>query len=62
MPHGVRLPGVRLCGADEMFFWFLVAVALVIGLTLLGAFIARRDPGTNWEGREDRPIGPWMEH
>jgi hypothetical protein len=45
-----------------MFFWFLVAVAIVIGLTLLGAFIARRDPGTNWEQREDRPIGPWMDH
>lgn len=45
-----------------MFFWFLVAVAIVVGLTLLGAFIARRDPGNNWEDREDRPVGPWMDH
>lgn len=45
-----------------MFFWFLVAVAVVVSLTLLGAFIARRTPGTEWEAHEDRPIGPWMDH
>lgn len=55
-------PACASAERTRMFFWFLVAVAIVIGLTLLGAFIARRDPGTNWEGREDRPIGPWMEH
>ena len=45
-----------------MFIGFLIAVAIVVGLTLLGAFIARRAPGTEWETREDRPIGPWMDH
>jgi hypothetical protein len=42
-----------------MFFWFLVAVAIVVGLTLLGAFISRRDDG--WESREDKAMGPWSE-
>lgn len=42
-----------------MFFWFLVAVGIVVLLTLLGAFIARRAPGTDWERHEDRPVfGP----
>lgn len=41
-----------------MFFWFLVAVGVVVLLTLLGALIARRAPGTAWEQHEDRPIGP----
>lgn len=41
-----------------MFFWFLVAVGLVVALTLLGAAIVRRAPGTSWEEHEDRPIGP----
>lgn len=45
-----------------MFIGFLIAVAIVVGLTLLGAFISRRAPGTDWEKREDRPIGPWMDH
>jgi hypothetical protein len=45
-----------------MFFWFLVAVAIVVGLTLLGAFITRRAPGTSWQEHEDRPIGPWGDH
>jgi hypothetical protein len=45
-----------------MFFWFLVAVAIVVGLTVLGAYVTRRDPGTNWEGHEDRPMGPWVDH
>jgi len=44
-----------------MFFWFLVAVGLVVGLTLLGAFMVRRNPDTSWEGNEDRPMGPWAE-
>ncbi len=42
-----------------MFFWFLVAVAIVVGLTLIGAFISRRAPGTDWEKREDTPIAPF---
>ncbi len=41
-----------------MFFWFLVAVAVVVGLTLLGAFIARGDSGWN----DDGPMGPWTDH
>jgi len=42
-----------------MFFWFLVAVAIVVGLTLLGAFIARRSG--DWESNEDHPVGPWSD-
>lgn len=45
----------------KMFFWFLVAVAIIVGLTILGAYVARREPGTEWEEREDRPMGPWAE-
>jgi hypothetical protein len=45
-----------------MFFWFLVAVAVVVGLTVLGAWVVRRSPGTDWEGHEDRPMGPWVDH
>ena len=46
-----------------MFFWFLVAVGAVVGLTLLGAHISRRAPGTSWERREDHPIiGPGDHH
>jgi hypothetical protein len=45
-----------------MFFWFLVAVAVVVGLTVLGAYMVRQDPGTNWEQQEDRPMGPWVDH
>lgn len=42
-----------------MFVGFLIAVGIVVGLTLLGAFIARRAPGTSWQSREDHPvIGP----
>lgn len=40
-----------------MFFWFLVAVAVVVGLTLLGAYISRRAPGTAWKDHEDTPMG-----
>lgn len=45
-----------------MFVGFLIAVAVIVGLTLVGAFIARRNPDTDWEAHEDRPIGPWMDH
>jgi len=38
-----------------MFFWFLVAAGVVVGLTLLGAFISRGDSG--WH--DDGPMGPW---
>lgn len=41
-----------------MFFWFLVAVAAVVGLTLLGAFIARGEDGYS----DDGPMGPWADH
>jgi hypothetical protein len=43
-----------------MFFWFLVAVGVVVGLTLLGAFITRRSG--NWDGGDDGPMGPWADH
>ena len=59
------MPLARLDGAHlerTMFVWFLCAVAVVVGLTLLGAFVSRRAPGTDWEGNEDRPIGPWADH
>ncbi|MBL8536232.1 MAG: hypothetical protein JNM59_02380 [Hyphomonadaceae bacterium] len=39
-----------------MFFWFLVAVAAVVALTLIGAAMVRRDPDTAWEKREDHPV------
>lgn len=42
-----------------MFFWFLVAVSVVVALTVIGAYMVRRNPDTQWEGREDRPIGPF---
>ena len=45
-----------------MFFWFLVAVAVVVGLTVLGAYMVRQDPDTSWESREDRAMGPWVDH
>ncbi len=41
-----------------MFFWFLVAVGIVVGLTLLGAFVARGGDGS----RDDGPMGPWPDH
>jgi hypothetical protein len=44
-----------------MFFWFLVSVAAVVGLTLLGAYVSRRNDG-DWEDREDRPMGPWADN
>lgn len=45
-----------------MFLGFLIAVAIVVGLTILGAFIARRAPGNSWERNEDRPLGPGFDH
>jgi hypothetical protein len=41
-----------------MFFWFLVAVAIVVGLTVVGAYISRGDSG--W--KDDGPMGPWVDH
>ncbi len=41
-----------------MFLGFLIAVGVIVGLTILGAFITRRAPGTDLERHEDRPIGP----
>lgn len=39
-----------------MFLGFLIAVGIVVGLTLLGAFISRRSPGNSWQRREDTPF------
>ncbi|MGE3143310.1 MAG: hypothetical protein AB7L65_08305 [Hyphomonadaceae bacterium] len=42
-----------------MFFaWFALAVAVIALLSWLGAHIARRAPGTEWEKDADRPILP----
>jgi hypothetical protein len=41
-----------------MFFWVLVTVGIVVGLTILGAFMARRDGG--WG--DDGSMGPWGDH
>lgn len=41
-----------------MFFWFLIAVGVVVALTLVGAMLARRDRGWN----DDGPMGPWVDH
>jgi hypothetical protein len=41
-----------------MFFWFLVAVAIVAGLTILGAYITRN----NGDWHDDGPMGPWPGH
>ncbi len=40
-----------------MFFWFLVAVGIVVALTILGAFMSR---GGGWS--DDGPMGPWTDH
>lgn len=45
-----------------MLFWFLLAVGVVVALTIVGAMISRRAPGTAWEAREDRPMGPGFDH
>jgi hypothetical protein len=42
-------------------FWlgFVAAVAIVSLLTLVGAAMSRRNPGTDWQSREDHPmLGP----
>lgn len=42
-----------------IFIAFLIAVGIVVGLTILGAYISRRAPGTSWQAREDHPLlGP----
>ncbi len=42
-----------------MFLGFLAFLAIIVGITLVGAFISRRAPGTDWEKKEDYPIfGP----
>jgi hypothetical protein len=41
-----------------MFFWFLVVVGVVVALTLLGAWMAQRNPDTAWERHEDTPVVP----
>ncbi|MBL8548563.1 MAG: hypothetical protein JNJ73_01155 [Hyphomonadaceae bacterium] len=43
-----------------MFWLVILGSAVIIGLlTLVGAAMVRRDPGTDWERYEDRPmIGP----
>jgi len=41
-----------------MFVGFLIATGIVIALTLLGALISHRAPGTDWQSREDHPILP----
>lgn len=46
-------------------FWlgFIAAVGLVGLLTLVGAAMAHRNPDTDWERHEDRPIlGPGDHH
>lgn len=43
-----------------MFFWFLVAVGVVVGLTILGAYITRSGGGGDWH--DDGPMGPWPGH
>jgi hypothetical protein len=45
-----------------MFLFFLIAVGVVVGLTLVGAIMVRRNPGTAWESHEDRPLGPGFDH
>jgi hypothetical protein len=54
----------RGIGREErtVFFLFLVAVAIIVGLTLVGAYISRRSPGTAWQEHEDRPMGFGGDH
>jgi len=39
-------------------FWVWIGVAMlaIVALTMVGAAMARRNPDTEWEKREDRPI------
>jgi hypothetical protein len=41
-----------------MFFWFLAFFGAILVLSVIGALMVRRNPGTAWEVHEDRPIGP----
>ncbi len=41
-----------------MFFLFLIAVAIVVALTLFGAWYSRGEKGWN----DDGPMGPWVDH
>ena len=63
-PLGRRVSLRRFCHARQtgakMFFWFLVAVGAVVGLTLLGAFMTRRSGG--WDHEDGGPMGPWVDH
>lgn len=43
-----------------MFFWFLVAVGGVVGLTIVGAYMARQAGG--WDHDDGGPMGPWVDH
>lgn len=45
-----------------MFLAFLIAVGVVVALTFLGAFLAKRNPDTDWEEREDRPLFGFGDH
>lgn len=46
-----------------MFLAFLVGVGVVVALTFFGACMVKRNPGTDWEKREDRPMfGPVDPH
>jgi hypothetical protein len=46
-----------------MFFvWFLVACAIIVALAVVGGMMARHNPGTAWENREDMPMGPGLDH
>jgi hypothetical protein len=46
----------------KMFLGFLAALGVIVGLTLLGAFISRRAPGTNWQSHEDTPMSGPFDH
>ncbi len=46
-----------------MFFvWFLVATGIIVALAVVGALMARHNPGTAWERHEDTPMGPGLDH
>lgn len=39
-------------------FWVVISIAalIVVALTLVGAAMARSNPGTDWQAKEDRPF------
>ncbi len=45
-----------------MFLGFLITVGIVVGLTLLGAAISRRSPGTSWQGARRYALHRWSRH